>query len=513
MTNNNIKKIAKVALIGRRNVGKSSLFNALSKSKTTITDNTPGLTRDFIEAQINFNGHEFILYDTPGLDLEIVDELNKKISKRTLQFLSKEVDIIIFVYAAPTPTPFDLDYLHFIRKQNFLKPIIYLVNKIDNPDTAAEILTPFFEAKLINLIPVSALGRWNLNLLVDKIFEELNIEFRNIKNLSSDKLLTSENNNDYEKQNDNEHLSLRKRLKISKENEQLNSIEDLQKKIDLTTLTIVGKPNAGKSSLFNRFISGPNPKPDYFERALVSDIPGTTRDSIDTFIDYNNKKIKIIDTAGLRRPTHLNNEKYKIEFYSTKRTEKAIINSTVVVLVVDALVGLTDLDKRICSMIEKHGKAVIIAISKWDALKNLKQKENSATQTEDDYINVYKDRLDFLFPHVRNIPLIFCSSHTGQGVSRILTKAIELNEMMFTKISTSELNQNLKSWCSHQPVNSRKVKVKFATQVSLAPPTFTFFVNFPKLFSNPLKNYFDNCIRKHFKLKGIPIVIIPKEST
>ncbi len=515
-----LNKLNSVALVGRRNVGKSSLVNLLSKSRYAITDDTPGLTRDILEIKIQYEDLEFILYDTPGLDLEETEELNKKINARTKKFLLR-VDLIIFVFSAPHPTVFDLQFMEFIRKQIHHKPILYVVNKVDNPDNATDTLIPFHEAHLQNLIPISTYGRWNISLLIREIrnklmqggdAEKIETISKNLEEKSSHNVLPQEEEEEIK------HLSVRKKLKFLNEKNKEKNIEEKNLQESVTTLSLVGKPNAGKSSLFNRFINGPTSSGNNggdidFERALVSDIPGTTRDSIDTIIQHNGSTIKIIDTAGLRRPTHLNSEKYKIEFYSTTRTEQAIKNSTVVVLVVDALVGLTDFDKRICSMIQKHGRAVIFAVSKWDALKSQKQKEDSAVKTEEDYVHVYKDRLDFLFPHIRHLPLIFCSAHTGQGISRILAKAIELNKLMYIKLTTSNLNQYLKSWCEHQPVNSRKVKIKYITQIATSPPTFSFFVNEPKLFKAPLESYFENCIRKQFELKGVPIVIKVRASS
>ncbi len=461
----NSSKIPRVALIGRRNVGKSSLLNALYRKKYAITDELPGLTRDILEVQINNQGYHFSLHDTPGLDVENPQRLEKTIIERAKAYM-KQMDLVLFVLAAPTPHSFDLDFLAFIRKNMGKIPLIFVVNKIDNSENADQILLPFYEAKLQDLVPVSALGRWNLDILLSKIGKVLR---------QTPTCIDTEN------------------TKVKQDNRKDNQ-QDSPKEIKIA---IVGRPNVGKSSLFNQILGD--------DRSLVSEIPGTTRDSIDTLVLHNEEAIRIIDTAGMRRPTRLYKPQHRIDFFSIGRTKRAIKEAQVVIQVIDGLVGLTDFDKKICALAQESKCAVVFAISKWDILRQ----ENKGQ--EHIALRKIEDRITFLFPHISKLPLIFISSVSGHGVRRLLNTCLDLNQKMNTHISTAELNTNIKKWFEALPLGTRKIKLFYATQVEIRPPSFVFFVNKSTLFLSSLCAYFENCIRKEYGLHGIPIRIHVRE--
>ena len=462
-----LASIPRIALIGRRNVGKSSLLNALCRRRYAITDKSPGLTRDILEVELKHNNLRFFLSDTPGLDIESTDELSSKIKTRTQDYL-ESVDLIVLLLEAPYPHPFDLDLISFIRKAASQTPLIFAVNKIDNEEKSEELLLPFYEAKLSQPIPISARGRWNLGLLLKRIEEKLEQQGADAGCLQNETIGTP---------------GIEADKKLSKKEE--------------IPVAIVGRPNAGKSSLFNYIVGE--------ERALVSEVPGTTRDSLDTKVNYKQKDIRIIDTAGMRKASRLLAPQHRVEFYSLSRTRRSIREAKVVILVVDGLVGLTDFDKRICSMIQKYKCAVIFAISKWDAVKQ-KYEDQSALKS-------FQERINFLFPHIRDLPLIYCSALTGHGIKAILDMVLELHTNMKFQISTSKLNTLFQKWYMKMPNSGRNLKIFYATQTAQSPPEFVLFVNQPRLFSSALSSYFMNSIRKQFRLKGIPFALYARKRT
>ena len=507
--------LPRVALVGRRNVGKSTLLNAFCGRRHAITNDTPGLTRDILEIEIRHENCHFLLSDTPGLDVENPNNLEEKILTRAKQYLS-HLDLILFVLAAPEPHSFDLDFIEFMRKSSSRIPKIYLVNKIDNREIADQALIPFYEAKLTSLVPISAKGRWNLDTLLLRMKEVCGRIQENVD--SSEKkaklsLASPFENHHPRKPRTNVsddpslkfgvHLSEpsprapRPELALCADNEAEAEVDTSAIPVNELRLAIVGRPNVGKSSLFNSILGQ--------DRALVSEIPGTTRDTVDTLFYYGKRPIRIMDTAGMRRPTRLLDARHKVEFYSLSRTKRAIQSARVIIQLIDGLTGLTDLDKRICSMLEKYQRAVLLTVSKWDILKSLYDPQEVRRE--------FEDRLSFLFPHVRNLPLVFCSSVSRHGIKKILDTCLELDQSMQTNISTGELNRYMGKWQKARPLNSSRFKLFYAVQVGSAPPSFSFFVNDPKLFTSSLRSYFENCIRRQYKLVGIPIKIYLRERT
>ncbi len=481
--------LPRIALIGRRNVGKSSLLNALCRKRYAITDKLPGLTRDILEITIPDEEMPFILSDTPGLDLDDLNDLNQEIKRRTQEYL-KGVDVLVQILAAPYPEPFDLDLISFIRKNASKQAIVYVINKIDDEAKVDESLLPFYEARINDPIPLSARGRWNMLPLIERIKKELRkLESAReskeaIKSIDTlDKLTNPEN-------------QLTANEDIAKPKKGTNSRFGVLTDTPIS-LAIVGRPNAGKSSLFNKIIDK--------DRVLVSDVPGTTRDAVDSFFSYKSKEFRIIDTAGMRRPSNLLHPKDAVEFFSLSRTKRFIREAKLVIQVLDGGFEFTDLDKRISNLIQKSRSAFIFAVSKRDLLKE---------RNEGEFVfKAYKERFFFLFPSMQDAPFFFYSAKTGQGLTKLLDTALALNDTMDIKIPSPALNKQVKLWVAKMPRSGQKLKILYVTQWKTAPPAFLFFVNDPKHFNANILAYFSNCIRKTYGLEGIPFNIHPRKRT
>jgi GTP-binding protein len=427
-------KLPIVSIVGRQNVGKSTLFNALIKDKKSIVDSFPGLTIDIISKNILHDGISFTLCDTPGLDLASASELSETIIENAKNHLKKS-DVIIFIMEYPAPASFDYDLAEIVRKMN--KPTIIAANKMDSGDQL-EVMSNFYEMGIKEIIPVSAVRRFNINLLLDNII----------------KLIPSKK----------------------------STIMGFDLKI-----AIVGRPNSGKSTLLNAFMG--------YERSVVSNIPGTTRDSVDDIFTYHGKNIQIIDTAGIRRKNKINEN---IEYYSFTRTVESIKRSDVVIHLIDATVGLTDNDKKISDEILKTRKPIIIAMNKWDAVEK-----------NDKTFNQFKEKLIFQFYKAEDFPIISVSSIEKKRINKLIETAITLKDKANRRIDTSTLNKvmaGIKN-VGKIPQLGEKIKVYYAVQVDTTPPQFKFFVNNADFFKKDIIRYFEKELQKAFQLEGIPIII------
>jgi len=427
-------KLPVVSIVGRQNVGKSTLFNTLIKDKKSIVDSFPGLTRDVISRNLVHDGVSFILSDTPGLDLSSASELSDNIIDGANKHLEKS-DVILFLMEYPAPEAFDYDLADIIRKMS--KPTIIAVNKMDSGDQL-EVMTNFYEMGMTEVIPVSAARRFNIDLLLDNI----------VRFLPSQKTSVPEPD-----------------LKIA----------------------IVGRPNAGKSTLLNAFMG--------FERSVVSEIPGTTRDSVDDMFSYYSKNIQIIDTAGIRKKSKITEN---IEYYSFTRTVESIHRADVVIHLIDATMGLTENDKKISDEILKAKKPIIIAVNKWDAV----EKDHKT-------FDAFKDKLIFKFYKATDFPIISISAKEKQRITKLLETAILLKERANRRIDTPTLNKvmaNIKSF-GKIPQLGEKIKVYYAVQIDTIPPQFKFFVNNEDFFKKDVIRYFEKELQKAFDLEGLPIII------
>ncbi len=427
-------KIPVVTIIGRQNVGKSTLFNALIKERRAIVDAIPGLTRDVLSFQVNHNDIVFNLCDTPGLDITDSGGLTRAI----LDIAKKQLErssVIVVLLENPFPAPFDFELMEMARKLSV--PRIAAVNKMDNSEDFSN-LANFYETGFNEIIPVSALKKRNLGLLLDRIVA----------------------------------------LLPAKKAAQLD--------VDLK-IAIVGRPNSGKSTLLNSFLG--------YDRVVVSDVPGTTRDSIDEEFNFRGKRIRVIDTAGLKKKSRMTDA---VEYYSLNRTVESIARADVVVHLIDALAGLTETDKKISDEIMKARRVAIIAVNKWDAIEK-------ATKTFEEY----RDRLIFKFYRAMDFHIMSISAQTKQRIHKLLSIAIELNERAKLKITTAEFNKALSDiQGSHRlPILGETAKIYYGTQTGERPPAFKIFVNNAEFFRKDVVRFLEKAIQERFQLQGVPLRI------
>lgn len=427
-------KLPVVSIVGRQNVGKSTLFNALIKEKKSIVDSFPGLTRDIIAHNVVHNDVSFTICDTPGLDLSRSSELSEQIIEGAKRHLARS-SVILFLMEYPSPESFDHDLADIVRKTAI--PTIIAVNKMDGSDRM-ENMNYFYEMGFDEIVPVSALRRYNITLLLDYI----------VRMLPAKKTAVKEPD-----------------LKIA----------------------ITGRPNSGKSTLLNSFMG--------FERSVVSDIPGTTRDSVDDTFMYHEKLVQVIDTAGIRRKSKITEN---IEYYSLTRTIEAINRCDVAIHMIDAVTGLTENDKKISDEIIKAKKPVIIAVNKWDAV----EKDHKTFEA-------FRDKLIFKFFRAADFPIISISAKNKQRINKVLQTAFELNDKARKRIDTPTLNKvmaQIKS-SARIPQLNEKLKVYYAVQVESVPPQFKLFVNHAEYFKKDVVRYFEKALKEAFGLEGLPVFI------
>lgn len=427
-----------VAIVGRPNVGKSTLFNKLVGDRLSIVKDEPGVTRDRLYREIEWLGNKFLLVDTGGLEPRTQDFMMSKIKKQA-QVAIDEADVIIFLVDGKAGiTGLDEDVATILRKQD--KKVIVAVNKIDNYMKEQENIFEFYGLGFEEVIGISGEHKTNLGDLLDAVVEKF--DDKNTKEIS-------------------EGLSI----------------------------AILGRPNAGKSSLLNKLLNK--------ERSIVSDIAGTTRDTIDSALKYDGEMYTLIDTAGIRRKSKVEDD---IEYYSVLRAMKAIKRADVCVLMLDATELLTDQDKRIAGMIYDERKPIIIAINKWDLIEK-----------NDNSVKEFKELVKADLAFLDYAPIVTISALTGKRTLNILEQAKFINEEYHKKVSTGILNQILAEIVAQNPVPTRKgraVKLNYATQISQAPPKFVFFANNPELIHFSYKRYIENKLREYFGFEGCPIDII-----
>ena len=427
-----------VAIVGRPNVGKSTLFNKLVGDRLSIVKDEPGVTRDRLYREMEWLGNKFLLVDTGGLEPRTQDFMMSKIKKQA-QVAIDEADVIIFLVDGKAGiTGLDEDVATILRKQD--KKVIVAVNKIDNYMKEQENIFEFYGLGFEEVIGISGEHKTNLGDLLDAVVEKF--DNKSTKEIS-------------------EGLSI----------------------------AILGRPNAGKSSLLNKLLNK--------ERSIVSDIAGTTRDTIDSALKYNGEMYTLIDTAGIRRKSKVEDD---IEYYSVLRAMKAIKRADVCVLMLDATELLTDQDKRIAGMIYDERKPIIIAINKWDLIEK-----------NDNSVKEFKELVKADLAFLDYAPIVTISALTGKRTLNILEQAKFINEEYHKKVSTGILNQILAEIVAQNPVPTRKgraVKLNYATQISQAPPKFVFFANNPELIHFSYKRYIENKLREYFGFEGCPIDII-----
>ncbi len=428
-----------VALVGRPNVGKSTFFNKVVGKKISIVQDLPGVTRDRLYADAEWCGHYFTVVDTGGLELKSEDEMWKHI-KIQAEIAIDTADIIILITDGKTGlNPSDIDVAEKLRKSG--KPVILAVNKLEN--YSIDKTFEFYSLGLGEPFGISAEHGTGIGDLLDEVVSHF------------DKIGEEEDN-------------------------------------EFVKLAVVGKPNAGKSSICNKLLG--------YNRTIVSNIAGTTRDAIDTPFIYNDQKYTLIDTAGIRKKARVTED---VEYYSVLRALGAIRRADVCLIIIDAETGLTEQDVKICGYVHEQGKPCLIVMNKWDVIEkdtNTINKFNTKLQEDLKFMDYFKS--------------IYVSALTGLRVDKILDLALQVLENSRRRVTTGQLNDMIFDAVRlNEPpsVNGKRLKINYITQTGITPPEFVIFVNDSTLMHFSYKRFLENCIRKTFDFEGTPIKIIVRE--
>lgn len=440
MANRNAKPI--VAVVGRPNVGKSTLFNALAGEQISIVKDTPGVTRDRIYADISWLDKNFTLIDTGGIEPDSKDIILSQMREQA-QIAIDTADVILFMVDVKQGLQdADSKVADMLRRSH--KPVILVVNKVDNFEKYMADVYEFYNLGIGDPHPISSVNRMGIGDMLDVVIEHF------------------PENIDFEEDDD--------RIRVA----------------------IVGKPNVGKSSIINK-LSGEN-------RLIVSNIAGTTRDAVDTEVTYHDKQYVFIDTAGIRKKNKIKEE---LERYMIVRTVSAVERAEVVVLVIDAVEGVTEQDAKIAGIAHDRGKAIIIAVNKWDAI----EKDDKTIYK---FTNKVRDTLSFM----SYAEIIFISAHTGQRLNKLFETidVVSVNHSM--RVSTGVLNEIMSEAVAMQQPPSdkgKRLRLYYITQVSVKPPTFVIFVNDKELMHFSYTRYIENQIRDTFGFRGTPLKFIIRE--
>ena len=424
-----------VAVVGRPNVGKSTLVNRLVQGSDAIVHAMRGVTRDRSYHKTDWNGREFMLIDTGGIELVTDDAFGESIRKQAIM-AAEEADAILFVVDGQAGiTAGDQDVARILQRSD--RPVFLVVNKSDNPGNANDTFE-FWNLGIGEPWAISALHGHGTGDLLDELVKVLPV----------------------------------------------TETETVEGEI---SVAIIGRPNAGKSSIYNKLVG--------VERAIVSGVAGTTRDSIDTVIDRDGKRYRLVDTAGLRRQSKIDGS---VEYYSFVRAMRAIDRAQVALLVVDASIGITDGDQRVARFAEERGCAIVVLLNKWDLL------------TDDDARGAVEDDIPRKLGFIDYAPLLRTSAMTGRGIAKIFDMIDVVYGNFMQDVTTSKLNRFLSDLREHGHTISRsgaQLRVKYGTQTRNGPPGFTFFANHPKLVDENFKRYLENRMREAFDFTGTPVTL------
>lgn len=432
-----------VAVVGRANVGKSTLFNAISGSNISIVQDTPGVTRDRIYADCDWQGKNFILIDTGGIEPESDDVIMKQMREQA-QVAIDTADVIIFMVDAKTGLT-DIDYAVTDMLRKAKKPVIVCANKVDNFKKQLNDTYEFYNLGLGDPVPVSAASRLGIGDLLDEIVKYF--------------------------------------PETTAQQEEDESIK----------IAVVGRPNAGKSSIINKLL-GEN-------RLIVSDVAGTTRDAVDTKVKHNGQIYTFIDTAGLRKKAKI---KEDIEHYSIIRAVAAVDRADIVVLVIDAVNGVGEQDAKIAGIGHERGKGLIIVVNKWDAYPDKDEKSQ----------NKFIKELRNKFPFAQYADIMFVSALTGQRLIKLYDEIDRVHQFQNMRVQTGVLNEIItEATALQQPPSDKgkRLRIYYVTQIGVKPPTFLFFVNAKELFHFSYQRYLENKLRDAYSFAGTPIRFIIRE--
>ncbi len=432
-----------VAIVGRPNVGKSTLFNRLTGGRTAIVEDTPGITRDRIYKDAEWCGRAFTLIDTGGIEPKSDDIILSQM-KRQADLAIEQADVIIFMVDVKTSmTASDAEVAAILQKSG--KPVVLAVNKSDSPGNPPMEFYEFYNLGIGDPIAISSTHGMGLGELLDAVCSYFD-------------------DSDYEE-----------------------AEED-----DVIRVAVTGKPNAGKSTLFNHLLGE--------ERVIVSNIPGTTRDAIDSYLEKDGQKYIIVDTAGMRKRGKIDDN---VERYSVVRSLNAIEKSDVSILMIDASEGISEQDSKIAGYAHDNGRASIIAVNKWDLIEK-----------DDKTMSEFKKSIEEKLPFMNYAPQVYISAKTGQRTDKLLEMIKFVHTAHNTHISTGALNDIINEAVNKNQAPSdkgKRLKIYYATQASTAPPTFVLFVNDKELFHFSYLRYIENQIRTAFDLTGTPVKFIIRE--
>lgn len=431
-----------VAVVGRPNVGKSTLFNRLAGERISIVQDTPGVTRDRIYTDVEWLNHKFTLIDTGGMEPDAEDIILKQILLQA-EIAIETADVVLFVCDVKQGvTDDDIQVANILRRTK--KPIVLAVNKVDKMQEDNLEVFEFYNLAIGDPISISAGQALGLGDMLDEIVKHFPDETEN------------------------------------------------EEEEETIKVAIIGKPNVGKSSLINKILGE--------DRLIVSDIPGTTRDAIDTPIEVNGRKYVFIDTAGMRRKSKIKEE---IERFSIIRAVAAVERCDVAILVIDANEGITDQDTKIAGIAHERGRAAIVAVNKWDSIEK-----------DDKTMNKFLKDIGNELAYMPYAPRVFISAMTGQRIQKMLDMIVTVHENHALRISTGLLNDVLiEATAMQQPPadKGRQLKLYYMTQVSVKPPTFVIFVNEKELLHFSYKRYIENQLRAAFGFVGTPIHFIIRQ--
>lgn len=433
-----------LAVVGRPNVGKSTFFNYLAGERISIVNDTPGVTRDRIYAEAEWRGRRFSIIDTGGIEPKS-DDVILKAMREQAEIAIATADVILFLVDLKAGLTADDEAIALMLRKSG-KPVVVGVNKADHVGDTPPDAYEFYNLGLGDIYPISASHRLGIGELLDAVFELFPPEA---------------------------------------------PIDDSE---SIVKVAIIGRPNAGKSSLVNRMVGS--------ERTIVSDIPGTTRDAIDTRIDNEHGSYTVIDTAGIRRKSRIEDQ---IEKYSQIRSVAAIERADVCVILIDATVGVTEQDTKVAGFAHNSGKASIIAINKWD----LVEKETGTLER-------YERQIREQFSFMDYAPVLFISAKTGQRTGKLFELINEVYEQAGRRLTTGLLNDLISEAVAMVPTpqdKGRHLKIFYATQVAVRPPQFVLFINDRELMHFSYERYLENQFRKNFGFKGTPIwfILRPKD--
>lgn len=435
-----------VVIVGRPNVGKSTLFNRVVGRRVAVVEDSPGITRDRLYAEAQWGGKHFVVVDTGGILFSEDDPLTEQIRVQAEVALA-EADVVVFMADLTAGvTPDDRDLAEHLRRVK--KPILVVVNKTDNPQRE-QLMGEFYELGLGEVFPISSLHGRGVAEVLDAVAERV--------------------------------------PKVDPETAE----EDIR-------VAIVGRPNVGKSSMVNAFTGE--------QRTIVSDIPGTTRDAIDTELHYKGKRFRLVDTAGLRRRGKIQGS---VEYYMAHRSAQALDRADCALVVVDGSEGLTDGDKRTAKLAHDGGKALVFAVNKWDVKEPPDGLPRQKSLLKKDFTKIIRNQA----PEFSYARICYTSALESAGLEPVLDAVIEAMESYTFRIPTGRLNRLMQNAAFERPYSSKgkSLKIYYATQATTKPPTFILFVNDPDLVHFSYLRYLENRLRAEFPMEGTPIRLVVRE--